>query len=171
MKLPRLQHQRWVYLSDESQWYSTLYPEYDTGLFNWTMSFHSSSDVPVPYGRVVRGTGRTGRDIGVEEKEARPELAAIMQSHCAGQSGRFSLLDRLVTALPGLHVWGNCAKRYNQSHPGCSTWAQRCPQLANYKELYNSGQIVEIVEHSGWVENPRLLKTEVTKGLNNGLTN
>ena len=44
--------------SDESQWYSVLYPEYDTGMFNWTMTFHSDSDVPVPYGRVVRGEGQ-----------------------------------------------------------------------------------------------------------------
>ena len=81
---------------------------------------------------------------GNSEKEARPEMAAIMQSHCGGQSGRFSLLDRLVTVLPGLHVWGNCSRRYNQSHLGCSAWAQRCPQLANYKELYNSSQRVEV---------------------------
>ena len=56
-----------------------------------------------------------------------------MSSNCKTQSARFSLLDRLVAVLPGIHVWGKCGRRYNQTHHGCGGWAQRCPALAKYK--------------------------------------
>ena len=42
------------------------------GVFNWSMTYHSSSDVPVPYGRVVPGPSikrkvLLGPGIGREE--------------------------------------------------------------------------------------------------------
>ena len=41
------------------------------GVFNWSMTYHSSSDVPVPYGRVVPGPSIErkvpGQGIGKEE--------------------------------------------------------------------------------------------------------
>jgi hypothetical protein len=68
-----------------------------TGMFNWTMSFHSQSDVPTPLGRIVRRTDRAQltqpqRDF----HSAKPLLVAALQSFCGGQSDRVGYLDQLV---------------------------------------------------------------------------
>jgi len=120
--------QRWVYLSDESQWYSGLYPQYE-GMFNWTMTFQTHSDVPVPYGRIIRKLDKEETDT--DYYSSKPLLAATLQSHCAGQSGRFDYLDKLVEHVQ-VDVWGKCGKRYNQSF-SCPGWAQECKGLTQYK--------------------------------------
>jgi len=125
--LPRKPDQRWVYLSDESQWNSALYPHYE-GLFNWTMTFHSHSDVPVPYGRIVKATHP---GAPTDYYSTKPLLAATLQSHCGGDSGRFDYLDELVNHMK-VDVWGKCGARYNQSFP-CPGWAKECKGLTKYK--------------------------------------
>lgn len=126
--LPRKAEQRWVYVSDESQWNTALYPHYE-GLFNWSMTFHSQSDVPVPYGRIVRQQDIQGETT--DYHSTKPLLVATLQSHCGGDSGRFDYLDELVKHVQ-VDVWGKCGARYKQSHP-CPGWAQECEGLTKYK--------------------------------------
>ena len=62
------------------------------------MNYHSNSDVPVPYGRVV-----SKESTGLE-KEAEGGLkdfhrvkkrgVALLASNCGGPSGRYNYLDR-----------------------------------------------------------------------------
>ena len=66
-------------------------------MFNWTMTFHSHSDVPVPYGRIVRRRDKAQltqpqRDFHSDK----PLLVAALMSHCGGESGRVGYLDQLV---------------------------------------------------------------------------
>ena len=94
------------------------------------MTFHSHSDVPVPYGKIVRRQGGGLAEL-TDYHSTKPLLAATLQSHCGGVSGRFDYLDQLVEHLQ-VDVWGACGSRYNQSF-SCPGWAQECPGLTEYK--------------------------------------
>ena len=73
------------------------------------MTFHSQSDVPVPYGRIVPRWREGGKSPDSSEPDdypdypdyhaSKPLLAATLQSHCGGDSGRFDYLDELVRYL------------------------------------------------------------------------
>ena len=63
------------------------------------MTYHSSSDVPVPYGRVVlrpnigeKELGRGGqvRDFYGDKTKG----VALLASNCGGVSGRYNYLDK-----------------------------------------------------------------------------
>ena len=60
------------------------------------MTFHSHSDVPVPYGRIVKAT-HPGDPT--DYYSTKPLLAATLQSHCGGDSRRFDYLDELVNHM------------------------------------------------------------------------
>ena len=67
-----------------------------SGVFNWSMNYHSSSDVPVPYGRVVPKKSKGEelkpglRDFYAEKKKG----VALLASNCGGASGRYNYLDK-----------------------------------------------------------------------------
>ena len=102
---------RWVWLTDESptstkffedilqkgfSQVTPLTPLSFSGVFNWSMNYHSTSDVPVPYGRVIpkKSTGQEGeeglRDFFHEKKKG----VALLASNCGGASGRYKYLDK-----------------------------------------------------------------------------
>ena len=65
------------------------------------MNYHSTSDVPVPYGRVV--PRESSLKVGEEEKEEegvrdfhgeKKKGVALLASNCGGQSGRYKYLDK-----------------------------------------------------------------------------
>ena len=61
------------------------------------MSYHSASDVPVPYGRVVKKLQANLSDSYLERNfHGEKELGvAIVASHCDVKSGRFNYLNAL----------------------------------------------------------------------------
>ena len=62
------------------------------------MTYHTSSDVPVPYGRVVRTEQHhphQPRDYHGEKTHG----VAILASNCGGRSGRYHYLDSLKKHL------------------------------------------------------------------------
>ena len=104
---------RWVWLTDESPENTKLFEDILdkgfpignlnidsclSGVFNWSMNYHSASDVPVPYGRVVpkESTGHEDddkggvRDFHHEKKKG----VALLASNCGGPSGRYNYLDK-----------------------------------------------------------------------------
>ena len=103
---------RWVWLTDESPEHTNLFEEilgkgfsfrqtdiFDNcppGVFNWSMNYHSTSDVPVPYGRVVPRKSHDGK----EEEGSRDFFSekskgvALLASNCGGPSGRYNYLDK-----------------------------------------------------------------------------
>ena len=53
-ELGRRPGQRWTFITDESPIHTKLFLPRLNSLFNWSMTYRSDSDVPVPYGRTVR---------------------------------------------------------------------------------------------------------------------
>ena len=72
------------------------------------MTFRSDSDVPVPYGRVVRSTA-TGVVTVAEQKRnfhgEKERGLAILASNCGGQSGRYNYLDSLIKNVQVRKCW------------------------------------------------------------------
>ena len=72
------------------------------GKFNWSMTYRSDSDVPVPYGRVVRNT--QGKASTMHHKRnfhgEKEHVVAILASNCGGKSGRYHFLDSLIKSVP-----------------------------------------------------------------------
>ena len=63
------------------------------------MTFRSDSDVPVPYGRVVRSTDTEVVTFAKQKRNFHGEKEqglAILASNCGGQSGRYHYLDSLI---------------------------------------------------------------------------
>ena len=60
------------------------------------MTFHSTSDVPVPYGRMIKRKRSLNLSEIKDYYSTKPKLAATLQSHCGGDSGRFAYLDEIV---------------------------------------------------------------------------
>ena len=64
------------------------------------MNYHSTSDVPVPYGRVIpkKSTGQEGKDEGEEGLRdffhEKKKGVALLASNCGGASGRYKYLDK-----------------------------------------------------------------------------
>ena len=63
------------------------------------MNYHSTSDVPVPYGRVVpkESSGHVGKEVGGGLRDFHREKkrgVALLASNCGGQSGRYNYLDK-----------------------------------------------------------------------------
>ena len=107
---------RWVWLTDESPTSTKLFedilqkgfshgrcnltPLSFSGVFNWSMNYHSTSDVPVPYGRVIpkRSTNQEGKDEGEEVLRdfynEKKKGVALLASNCGGASGRYEYLDK-----------------------------------------------------------------------------
>ena len=95
--LPRSPEQRWVFLTDESPKNTQLFGRNFNGIFNWSMTYRSDSDVPVPYGRVVRSQSFSKPRNYHQEKE---KGAAILVSNCHADSGRLQYLELLMKHLP-----------------------------------------------------------------------
>ena len=111
---------RWVWLTDESPMSTKFFedilqkgfshgmcnltpltPLSFSGVFNWSMNYHSTSDVPAPYGRVIpkKSTDQEGDDEGEEEGlrdfyHEKKKGVALLASNCGGASGRYKYLDK-----------------------------------------------------------------------------
>nr|CAD7400288.1 unnamed protein product [Timema cristinae] len=118
----RPEHQRWVFLTDESP-YHTI-PEGKltefNGVFNWSMSYRSDSDVPVPYGRALLLTGvekvqMAMREANKDYHRNNTKMAAILISNCGGNNGRVKYLDELKKHLQ-VDVYGHCGNLPCEGH-------------------------------------------------------
>ena len=64
------------------------------------MNYHSTSDVPVPYGRVIpkKSIGQEGKDEGEGRSRdfyhEKKKGVALLASNCGGVSGRYKYLDK-----------------------------------------------------------------------------
>ena len=72
------------------------------GKFNWSMTFRSDSDVPVPYGRVIKNI--EDKSYSAFQKKnfhgEKEKFLATLASNCGGQSGRYHYLDNLIKHIP-----------------------------------------------------------------------
>ena len=97
--------QIWFYFNLESPTFSKINGECD-GLFNWTMSYRTDSDVFTPYGSF--------RPIDCDESKApwpntaeKTKLAAWIVSSCNAPSGRTGVARKLSQYIP-IDVFGKC---------------------------------------------------------------
>lgn len=101
-ELPRRRNykQRWVFLTDETPFNTFLYrnqrlSDYD-GLFNWSMTYRTDSDVPVPYGRTVSLNHPKTNYLQLPTKT---KLVAIMGSNCGSRNNRWYYVRKLKLIL------------------------------------------------------------------------
>lgn len=124
LQLPRKPSQRWVFLSDESPQYTRTELNVQ---FNWSMTYHSASDVPVPYGRVVKNLQADMSDLERNFHGEKELGVAIVASHCDVKSGRFNYLDALQKYIK-VDTWGLCGTFQ------CPGWAiTDCTGIEKYK--------------------------------------
>ena len=140
--------QIWIWLTDESPfntfWGSNLTLGRFDGVFNWSLSYRSDSDVPVPYGRVRDRLQR------VPFNRTKSRLAAILISNGGGNSGRRGYLDKLSRLMP-VDVWGGLSGNESFRCPGHFT--RDCPGLNDYKfylSFENSACSEYITEKVWW---------------------
>ncbi|CAG2063831.1 unnamed protein product, partial [Timema podura] len=90
------------------------------GVFNWSMSYRSDSDVPVPYGRALLLTGvekvqMAMREVNKDYHRNNTKMAAILISNCGGNNGRVKYLDELKRHLE-VDVYGHCGNLPCEGH-------------------------------------------------------
>ncbi|XP_013143526.1 PREDICTED: alpha-(1,3)-fucosyltransferase 6-like isoform X2 [Papilio polytes] len=134
--------QRWIFLSDESPVNAFFQSERRIKLqdivntFNWSMTYRSESDVPVPYGRTIpllesleAMAEKPINDIIPNWSKKRQDvLAAILISHC-GVSYRMNYVNELKKHL-NLDVHGSCSENHKNSCPG--HFRADCPIISEY---------------------------------------
>ena len=122
--------QIWIWLTDESPHSTFLYKNSLTqfsNIFNWSMSYRSDSDIPVPYGRVKDRIEKTNLSQITSHKS---KLAAILISNSGGSSRRRNYLNKLSEFMP-IDIWGGLS---NSKEFKCSGhYKQDCKDLDKYK--------------------------------------
>ncbi|KPJ02827.1 Alpha-(1,3)-fucosyltransferase [Papilio xuthus] len=134
--------QRWIFLSDESPVHAFFQSERRIKLqdlaymFNWSMTYRSESDVPVPYGRTIPLSKPIVENAEIPitniipnwSKKRQDVLAAILISHC-GISFRIQYVNELKKHL-NLDVHGSCSENHKDSCPG--HFRADCPIISEY---------------------------------------
>ncbi|XP_023941320.2 4-galactosyl-N-acetylglucosaminide 3-alpha-L-fucosyltransferase FUT6-like [Bicyclus anynana] len=123
--------QRWIFLSDESPVHAFSMAKSRPNLadlaniFNWSMTYRSDSDVPVPYGRtiplqkpILSGITEDSLSTLVPywKNKRKDVLATILISNC-GVSKRMDYLHLLEEHL-AVDVYGKCSLDHKESCPG-----------------------------------------------------
>ncbi|XP_045448772.1 4-galactosyl-N-acetylglucosaminide 3-alpha-L-fucosyltransferase FUT6-like [Melitaea cinxia] len=135
--------QRWIFLSDESPMHSFSMSKSPpkildlANIFNWSMTYRSDSDVPVPYGRTIPLQKPILNEMTDEyltklipywNNKQRDILATILISNC-GVSRRMAYLKELQEQM-SVEVYGQCSKNHKTSCRG--HFRSDCNLIANY---------------------------------------
>ncbi|KAJ8728169.1 hypothetical protein PYW08_016554 [Mythimna loreyi] len=130
----RNRKQRWIFLNDESPRnafsLAKKKPTLDSlyNVFNWSMTYRSDADVPVPYGRViglekpVYTEYKSLQDIAAIVpywgRKNKRKVAAVLMSNC-GVTARNEFLKKLRKYV-NVDIYGGCAdkKELKNSCPG-----------------------------------------------------
>ncbi|XP_063391830.1 alpha-(1,3)-fucosyltransferase 7-like [Cydia fagiglandana] len=131
----RKPYQRWIFWSDEPPIYTfpddfpqNRYNFYKlANVFNWSMTYRSDSDVPIPYGRTIPllypilgdiNSGRLKQLVPYWALKQMEPLVAIVMSHFIEYRVRFvKHLQRFLN----VDVFGSCSVYVNQ------TFTDKCP--------------------------------------------
>ncbi|XP_076332811.1 4-galactosyl-N-acetylglucosaminide 3-alpha-L-fucosyltransferase FUT6-like [Tachypleus tridentatus] len=130
----RLPHQRWIFFTDESPLHTFLVTREFTmkdynGYFNWSMTYRSDSDIPVPYGRTVPLSKAEKAQINSLPNYAKlkSRLVAVMGSNCGGANKRWQYIHSLEKYLK-VDIFGHCGKLKCPGH-----FTTDCLILKEYK--------------------------------------
>ncbi|KAG7202379.1 hypothetical protein KM043_018698 [Ampulex compressa] len=138
LEIPRRtrRNQRWIFLTDESPINTFLHGDQKlrdyNGLFNWSMSYRTDSDIPVPYGRTILKDFSSSESVDELISSQKTKLVAIMGSNCAGNNGRWRYVNELKSYLGDeLDVFGRCLNGNVTACPG--HFDRDCSALNAYK--------------------------------------
>ena len=97
-------HQRWVYYNAEAPFYRPVPQEYD-GLFNWTMTLRSDSDIVLAYGAIQ--PKREDTDVFDPNLAGRDKMAVVVISNC--HEPRMDYIRELQKHIT-VDVFGGCGR-------------------------------------------------------------
>ncbi|XP_063371711.1 alpha-(1,3)-fucosyltransferase 7-like [Cydia amplana] len=143
----RKPYQRWIFWTDESPIHTfavdikrreTPTLSQLANVFNWSMSYRTDSDIPVPYGRTIPLLYPKLNDIADDEltqlvpywkQKQRDILAAIIMSRCVGFRMRFVMqLQRFFN----VDMFGKCALVNNHTNRCPGRYTHDCPIISKY---------------------------------------
>ncbi|KAL0893091.1 hypothetical protein ABMA27_014730 [Loxostege sticticalis] len=147
----RNKSQRWVFFNTDSPIDAFINVESKVkarairdmaDVFNWSMTYRSDSDVPIPYGRTVPLTDAMMQNISTRpiteaipywEHKQKDVLAVAMISNC-NNSERLAYINELQKYIK-VNLFGKCAKTF-QMRNSCPRSKNGevgdCPKLKNY---------------------------------------
>ncbi|XP_042900211.1 glycoprotein 3-alpha-L-fucosyltransferase A [Parasteatoda tepidariorum] len=126
-------HQIWIFFTDESPLHtfyaSRKYSMKDyNGLFNWSMTYRSDSDIPVPYGRTVPLSDTEKEQFKPKNHAAvKSRGIAILGSNCGGQNHRWDYVHELQNYI-SVDIYGGCGTHKCPGH-----FMKDCPIISDYK--------------------------------------
>ncbi|KAK7065534.1 hypothetical protein SK128_001016 [Halocaridina rubra] len=113
IKLPptKLKNQTWLIFSAEAPTHKTWnLPMEWLGIFDWTFTYHTKSDVVMPYGTITpiqaKTNAKSDRDYWAEKRD-NGKFAAWMISHCPTSSGREEYV-RELRKYENVDIYGEC---------------------------------------------------------------
>lgn len=130
--VPRKTNQLWVWLSDESP-YNVFMVSRDkdlshySGYFNWSMTYRSDADVPVPYGRTVPLPKEQYLTNVEDISSTKNKNITIMGSNCGGSNHRYKYINELQKYIH-VDIYGNCGSLKCPGH-----FNNDCPLINDYK--------------------------------------
>lgn len=132
--------QLWVFLTDESPLHTNIWPEYKN-IFNWSMTYRSNSDVPVPYGRTIpkKYNKLDTNKLITKNINKKNKLVAIMGSNCSTKNSQrwlyvkniLNILLKLNDTNNQLDIIGHCLNGNKKICPG--HFKKDCKYLNSYK--------------------------------------
>ncbi|XP_066258422.1 glycoprotein 3-alpha-L-fucosyltransferase A-like isoform X2 [Euwallacea similis] len=125
--------QIWTFLTDESPYHTFLnsknkFKDFNNQ-FNWSMSYRSDSDIPVPYGRTILRPYPNKKNEVTSEVKRRDVLVAILGSNCGGINHRWDYVRELQKYID-VDIYGRCGEKLRQKCPG--HFGNDCNAISNY---------------------------------------
>lgn len=139
----RYSWQRWIFFNHETSCYWVYYRYNWTHLyhtwnnvFNWTMTYHLDSDIPMMYGN-IRKRNKISYKNFTELAMSKKKDVAWLASRCWTYSRRESYIQELKKYVD-IDIYGGCGKRITvceKSHPEDHWLVNPCFQMIsrNYK--------------------------------------
>ncbi|XP_066153424.1 glycoprotein 3-alpha-L-fucosyltransferase A-like isoform X2 [Euwallacea fornicatus] len=125
--------QIWTFLTDESPHHTFLNSKDKLKLFNnqfnWSMTYRSDSDIPVPYGRTIMKPNPDREIETVFQDKRRDVLVAILGSNCGGNNHRWDYVRELQKYID-VDIYGACGQNLKQKCPG--HFGNDCDAISNY---------------------------------------
>ncbi|XP_028168329.1 alpha-(1,3)-fucosyltransferase 7-like isoform X1 [Ostrinia furnacalis] len=135
--------QRWVFLTEESPIHTFIHPDPNisdiSNTYNWSMTYRSDSDVPIPYGRVVPIPEELMHEMAYDpitkhipywEQKQRKVLVAALISHC-NVPHRMNYIRELEKYIK-VDIYGGCARNLKMKNSCPGHTAADCPKLNKY---------------------------------------
>ncbi|CAB3230031.1 unnamed protein product [Arctia plantaginis] len=140
----RNQQQRWIFLNDESPKHTfslakkKLKLKDFANVFNWSMTYRSDADIPVPYGRTVAFDEPVFKNIDFEDitniipnwkKKRRDVLVTALISNCVKY--RMDFITELQKYIP-VDIYGKCSNNETNRNRCPGHFKSDCEPISEY---------------------------------------